>query len=151
MAPDTVSWNCSTPPPGDHVKRFSTSLAIALALLMTFATSAVAAQPTTTTVNGAMPSDGTLGTYVFVLDGRGKAITQGVVVAKMFHLRSGKWVLIDSDRDRPSSDGAFEHRLENVPSRGRCKLVAKFLGTDRYAPSKDVKRPHCTDPYWHAY
>jgi hypothetical protein len=123
---------------------------LALVLLVAMATFAVAGEKTQTVINGAIPNgDGTVGMLTFVLDGDNEAISQGVVVAKLFHRRGGKWVLIDKDRDRPDDDGAFEHLLEGVPSKGRCKLVAKFLGTKRYDPSKDVNHPHCTDQYWH--
>lgn len=108
--------------------------------LLTASTGAFAATATTTTMfRHSQDAPGVMGVAGMVSPAPG---TTPKVVVSLFKKRSdGSWALRDRRRatwgDATGEGRSFTASMQHAPSKGTCKLIAKYPGNDAYAKSRD--------------
>lgn len=127
----------------------------ALAMMVALPLAAAAAESTTTNPFYAQRSARVLEGAFAVQNSEGHTtVSEGQLRVKVFKRTDGRWKLMAKKSVAPQQNGLHmwwhPFELKGVPTRGRCKLVGRYMGTETYAPSKAVVRSKCGAKTWHA-
>ena len=130
--------------------RIFTITAVAAAIMM-IAGIALAATNTTSYFYSAGGKNGKVeGSVQVCPDGADSCASDqvgGSVTVKLFRLKDGKWVKLASQV--AESDGFLWYaKFTGAPKSGKCKMVAKYSGTDQNDPSKESAKGKCADSDW---
>lgn len=131
-------------------KRVTTVVAGVLAFMM-FAGVALAATNTTTYFYSAGGKNGKIEAAVQVCpdnaDSCAASEVGGSVTVKLLKLKNGRWVKIASQV--AESDGFLWYaKFTGGPTAGKCKMVARYSGTEQNEPSKEAIKGKCADEDW---
>lgn len=123
------------------------SVAVGLLTTVVLSGTAIAAEPTSTWFSWAAKDGDQLEVIGNVCHATQEdcGTPTGDMKFTLFKRRDGVWVRVDNHVS--TRDEGWTAKL-NAPRRGKCKLVARYLGDSAYDPSKAVLRGMCNDNDW---
>lgn len=127
----------------------------ALVMVMLLPATAVATEETTTDPWWLTRSGKTVeGAFAVANSAGHHEVGEGRLQVKVLKRKNGTWKLVVKKGFVSRQEGAalwsFPVKLSGVPTRGSCKVIAHYKGSEQYAPSKTAVKTKCGAKEWYA-